>query len=141
MKNQLAIEQRQQLRMTAELIHRSGRDIVLHRPAPAVSDGAGGAQRPVEGDEDPALDPQRLYFGGKINNRMTNLPFETRTAIGEMVSSVAVIVGMPVDKYRLLAADIEEDDWFELNGKRYTVQFVHHNRNYQIKAEVKFVGT
>jgi hypothetical protein len=139
MSSALPILVKQQLKATAELIKRYGRQIVLHRPAAMVDDGAGGLKRPVAPDT--VLPSQLMYFGGKINNRMNNLPFETTTAIGEFMKAGHVIVGMPIPKWELEAIDIKEDDWFLLNGKRYDVTFLHDDRTYQIKAECKFVGT
>jgi hypothetical protein len=37
-------------------------------------------------------------------------------------------------------ADVQRGDWFYIDGVKYEVVFVHPNREYQVKAEVVYLG-
>lgn len=121
-----------QLLSTENLIRWEGRDIVLERRGALVNDGAGGRLTPTTALV--LVESQRLYFGGKINNRMNNLPTETYTAAGEMQVVRNVLIGMP-------EADIVEHDEFELDGLRWKVEFLDADRTFQTLAECTHVGT
>lgn len=128
------------LLVTYNLIRYKGTDIVLHRLPGMESDGAGG-RRPAAGAEQ-VLPSQRLYLGGKINNRMNNMPFEAETTEGEFIRKQFVVIGLPVDYRDMSAADIKENDWFfdEFNH-RYDVAFVDDDRQFQVKAEARHTST
>lgn len=128
-----------QIRTTAQLIKEFGVDLEIHRPLPYVTTVAGGRQRQV--DPGSTLLPQRLYIGGKINNRINNLPLETFGTEGEMVRKQFVIVGMCVAKYGLRVADLKENDYFTFNGLKFYISSVDDEQQYQIKAEVRHFGT
>lgn len=128
-----------QLRLTAQLIKEYGRDVTLFRPPPFQHTAAGGVQR--QGGNDTELDAQRVYFGGKINNRMNNIPFEQLTTLGEYINKAFVLVGMPTEAYGIEALDVQEDDYFYIGDHMYYITFVDDDRTYQVKCEVEHRST
>jgi hypothetical protein len=114
-------------RTTERLIEREGRLITLTRPAVATSDGAGGYR---QGSGTTTIAAQRLYFGGKIPNRMVNVTFQEQTELGELIRNTPVLVG-------LRTANIREGDHFTIDGLEFVVEFIDEDRTFQIKAECK----
>lgn len=124
---------RQQIRLTERMIAQDGIEVALSRPPSYTDDGAGGKSAPVGSL---VLQPsKRRYIGGKINNRMNNLPVETFSASGEMQILRVVIIGPPGD-------DIRERDEFTWRGATYSVDFIDDfTLTWQTKAEASHVGT
>ena len=89
-----------------------------------ISDGAGGqvTQPPV-----PVI-VQLLRFQPRQDGGSPRM-----TADGEQVVPTYTLVGRHT-------ADIERWDEFVLNGSRYQVVFVYENRQYEVKAEVAYLG-
>lgn len=121
------------IRTTEKLIEVEGREIALIRPPQPEDDGAGGRIIPHGGAPVPQ-DPKRRYFGGKINNRMNNMPFEGASSVGEYLRVKAVLVGMPGD-------DIQENDVFSVGGLTYSVDFVYPDQSFEVRADCVHVNT
>lgn len=89
-----------------------------------VSDGSGGEVR-----QDPLpVGVQVLRFQPRQDGGSPRT-----TADGQQVVPTYTLVGKHT-------ADIERWDEFVLNGDRYEVVFVYENRQYQVKAEVAYLG-
>jgi hypothetical protein len=58
---------------------------------------------------------------------------ERRTIEGQSLTPEFILLG----EY---GADIENGDWFYIDGVKYEVVFVHPDRSYQTKAEVVYRG-
>ena len=128
------------LLVTYNLVKYQGTELVLHRLPGMEDDGAGG-RRPIAGVE-LVLPPQKFYLGGKINNRMNNMPFEAQTTEGELIRKQYVVIGMPRDYRDMLVVDIKENDWFfDEFGHRYDIAFVDDDRQFQTKAEARHTST
>jgi hypothetical protein len=76
-----------------------------------------------------------MYFAGKAGT----FPLLARDESGESMRSEHVVLGVPIDYQGLVPLDIKKGDWFEYEDKKYEVLFVHHDRRYQVKADVKVV--
>lgn len=124
-----------QLRTTAGLVRSYGRWITLFRPPEPLPDGAGGLVQQA-GDPSP-LEPQYVFFSAKA----AQVPTESDSTGGEQVPSEHVIVGLPFQFQNLEMLDIQENDFFWWNNDLYYVKFIHHDKRYQIKADVRTVGT
>lgn len=121
------------IRTTEKLIEVEGRMITLVRPPEAEDDGAGGRIVPHGGAVTP-MPPVRRYFGGKINNRMNNMPFEGANSVGEYLRVKSILVGMPGD-------DIKENDTFAVDGLTYHVEFVYPDQTFEVRADCMHVNT
>jgi len=121
------------IRTTEALIEVEGRMIALVRPPEAVDDGAGGRIVPHGGAPVPQVAVKR-YFGGKINNRMNNMPFEGANSVGEYLRVKSVLIGMPGD-------DIQENDVFSVGGLTYSVDFVYPDKSFEVRADCVHVNT
>lgn len=119
---------------TANLIETAGRMITLVRQAPLVDDGAGGKKRSAGADVPQA--PKMRYFGAAsgLGRGAFTRPVEwVTTSLGEKYSAAYVLVGVADD-------DIQVDDYFTINNKRYDVLFLHEDVDaYQKKATVGLV--
>jgi hypothetical protein len=109
---------------TANLIAASPRNIALVRERGWTSDGAGG-RVPISGPiQLPAV---TRYLGLVSDTYGLNVTNE-----GERHRTTFILVGPYND-------DIQAGDTFDLDGLKAEVTFVHADRSYQTKAEVRVV--
>lgn len=109
--------------LTAAFVSADAEPITLLR-SEWVSDGAGGE---VRQNPEP-LPVQMLRFQPRQDG---GSPRET--ADGQQVVPMYTLVGPHT-------ADIDRWDEFTLHGNRYEVVFVYENRQYEVKAEVAYLG-
>lgn len=107
-------------RQTAILIARRGQDIALWRKAAPTPSGAGGFI--------PAADPNAPLLTKKRFFQTTIMPASDRSDVrGEKTFVQFVIIGLVGD-------DIQENDWFFVNGRRYDIDFIDPDRTFQLKG-------
>lgn len=117
-KDEIAVQRH----LTRSLIQTEPISIALWRPAPKVSDGAGGVVR--SGPDTLQPEAERFFSDVKSDER-----YYSRSDIGQAVVTEHVLIGPQND-------DIREDDYWDMNGRRYKVEYVHPKRSYQTKARV-----
>ena len=115
------------IRSTRTLIEAWPQGIILNRPPEPVDDGAGGVR--VPDGPDTQLPVQTLYFAE--SDAETDV--ERTTLAGTKVVITHVLVGMP-------DADMRENDWFVVGDKKFKIQYVLPDRDYQTKGEVTYEG-
>lgn len=74
------------------------------------------------------LDDQKMSLIASVQQ----LP-ERRTVEGQSLTPEFILLGN-------YGADIENGDWFYLDGVKYEVVFVHPDRSYEVVAEVVYRG-
>lgn len=111
-----------QRRMTDQLIASEPVSIALSRPPAKVDDGAGG--RVSTGV--PTLQPVTDRFFADVTE---DERFYSRNTIGQAVVTEHVLIGRYND-------DIREGDYWDQGGRRFVVEYVHPERDYQTKARV-----
>lgn len=110
-----------QIEQTRGLIESAPTRIELNHLGGWVPDGAGGRKRDPNGTKE----RERAYFfEGVAQPELYFLSETTSEVVGTYI-----LIGMP-------DYDIRDGDWWEDQGVRYHVQFVHHDKSYQVKAEV-----
>lgn len=117
------LELRMQRKATRNFIAADSMLIVLMR-AEYVSDGAGGSMRST---------PEAV-----LAQVMRLIPLQDgsasrTTADGEEVSPSYMLMGDHT-------ADVQRWDEFAVGGRRYQVVFVNENTQYEVKAEVAYLG-
>lgn len=124
--------EREQLRLTRNLVGFDSTTVTLQRRQNRTRTGAGGISGGDEWEpvvQDPDADPPRteaqVFFGAKVQD---DLPLQMND--GERVVAYYTLVAVP-------PLDIEERDKFVVNGVEYTVVSVHRHLDYEVKADVE----
>lgn len=112
---------------TRILIDRFPSDIVVERPRRAVPDGQGGVERPSGRGQ--TLRPQRVFLSG-LNSNGRSLTAARWDVLpeGERFLVRYVVIG-PYD------ADLQEDDEFTFQGRRFRIMSVFPDRAFETKCE------
>lgn len=118
-----SVELRVQRATTRAFIEADPITVVLYR-SEFLSDGAGGE---IKQNPEP-LTPQRARLIPMQDGSTPRL-----IADGEQVTPKYMLMG----EHDL---DVEREDEFTVNGRSYKVVFVNENRQYEVKAEVAYLG-
>ena len=129
-----ALQQSELLRSTANAIKQDGFDVRFVRQPEWESDGAGGRRRAAGAPV--TLAPQRVFKAGA--NRVST---PVGTDEGVRREHEFIVIGMPRDAYGCRKLNIQVGDTFHFNGDRYTVDSIHHDTTYQLKALCKVVSS
>lgn len=113
-----------QIRNTQQIISSEPTSISLRRPAKMVADGAGGFMPSTNNDKSVSTADR---FFGTVSEAFMRVDQEGR----EMLIT-NMLVCLPDD-------DIQFNDYFTLDGRKYLVSFVEA-RPYQKKAFLSYIG-